>query len=347
MYKKISISAVLLIAFSTSIVAEAESKYVFEAGDKSLKVWLLPKEAPHPVDNQPTADRVELGKKLFFDPRLSGDQNMSCATCHSPLFGWSDGLSTAKGNKSAVLGRASPTIVNSAYEKIFMWDGRKASLEDQAMGPMQAAAEMNMNIPSLIKFLNTNPEYLAAFQKAYPNEGINETTLSKAITSFERTVISNNSPFDRWVKGEKKALSESQVRGFKVFVDPAKGNCEVCHSAPNFTDGGFNNIGLASFGDAHPDVGRFSEKPIKSMKGAFKTPTLRDITLTAPYFHDGSAATLEAVVDHYVKGGEVKTNLSPNLKPLNLTDEEKSDLAAFMRSLTTPAKPFLLPVLPI
>lgn len=336
----------LLTMFFVYSSAGSDSKYVFKAGDSSLKVWLLPKEAPYPSNNQPNVDRVELGKKLFFDPRLSGDQNMSCATCHSPLFGWSDGLSTAKGNKSKVLGRASPTVVNSAFEKIFMWDGRKASLEDQAMGPMQASTEMNMDVPRLIKFLNANPEYSAAFHKAYPQEAIDESTLSKAITSFERTLISNNSPFDRWVKGDKKALNESQIRGFKIFVDPEKGNCEVCHSAPNFTDSGFNNIGLASFGDANPDVGRFSERAIKSMRGAFKTPTLRDITLTAPYFHDGSAATLEAVVDHYVKGGVVKTNLSPNIKPLTLTEDEKRDLVAFLSQLTTPPKPFLLPILP-
>ena len=337
----------IIIAFSLSHLAHAKTDYVFKAGHKSLQHWLLPDQAPYPEDNKPTPARVELGKKLFFDPRLSGDGNMSCATCHSPLFGWSDGLPTARGFKSMVLGRASPVVTNSAFNTLQMWDGRKRSLEEQAIGPMESAVEMNMDLSGAVNMLKMSPTYRADFKKAYPNEPLSLKTLAKALASFERTVISNNSPFDRWVKGDKKAMTQQQVNGFRIFVDPDKGNCAVCHSSPNFSDSGFHNIGLASYGLDNPDMGRYAIKPIRSMKGAFKTPTIRDITLSAPYFHDGSAITLEDVVDHYVKGGEVKTNLAPNMKALNLTAAEKSDLVAFMKALTTPPSPFVLPIIPL
>lgn len=325
--------------------AQADDHYVFEAGHSSLQKWLMP-DVPYPENNKPNAERIELGKMLFFDPRLSGDGNMSCATCHSPLFGWSDGLPTAKGFKSKVLGRASPTVTNSAYNSLQMWDGRKKSLEDQALGPMLSSAEMNVDISMAIKFLKGNATYVYAFEKAYPSHDISNETLAMAIASFERTVISNNSPFDSWIKGDKAAMTAQQVNGFKLFVNPEKANCAVCHSAPNFSDSGFHNIGLASWGQENPDMGRYAIKPIKLMKGAFKTPTLRDITLSAPYFHDGSAITLNDVMDHYEIGGVVKTNLSPNMKKLTLTQKERADLVEFMKALTSPQTPFVLPILP-
>lgn len=334
------IGALLLI-----LVRPVYSGYVFEPGDASLQEWLIG-EVPYPKDNKPTEDRIALGKMLFFDPRLSGDGNMSCATCHSPLFGWSDGLPTAKGFKSIVLGRATPTITNSAFYTLQMWDGRKKSLEDQALGPMLSSAEMNLDIGNAVSFLNENKVYLEAFEKAYQDEGVNEVTLAKALASFERTVISKNSPFDRWVKGDKKAMTKNQVNGFKVFVDPDKGNCAVCHSAPNFSDSGFHNIGLKSYGNENPDMGRYAIKPLNLMKGAFKTPTLRDITLTAPYFHDGSAKDLSEVVDHYMSGGAVKDNLSPNMKKLTLSKQERADLIAFLGVLTSPQVSFELPIIP-
>ena len=343
MFTRITFAA---IALATTSLLHAETEYVYEAGHPSLQEWLLPDEAPYPKGNKPNEARVELGKILFFDPRLSGDGNMSCATCHSPLFGWSDGLPTAKGFKSQVLGRATPVVTNSAFYTLQMWDGRKKSLEDQAIGPMLSSAEMNVDIGSAIRFLNDSPVYVEAFKKAYPGEGVNENTLAKAIASFERTIISNNSPFDQWVKGDKKAMTAQQINGFKLFVNPEKGNCAVCHSAPNFSDSGFHNIGLASWGHENPDMGRYAIKPLRLMKGAFKTPTIRDITLSAPYFHDGSAMTLEDVVTHYNKGGEVQTNLSPNMKTLNLSQSEQADLVEFMKALTTPPQPFTLPVIP-
>lgn len=323
------------------------AQYTFEAGHNSLQEWLLPDTPPYPKNNKPTKDRVELGKILFFDPRIGGDGNMSCATCHNPMLGWSDALPTAKGFKSQTLARATPVITNTGYNSIQMWDGRKKTLEDQAIGPMEASVEMQTNFSALLDLIKNTKGYQTAFEKAYPGEGVNKSTLAKAIASYERTIISNNSPFDQWVKGDKNALNAQQVNGFKLFINPEKGNCAVCHSAPNFTDNGFHNVGLKSWGDENPDMGRYAERPLGLMKGAFKTPTLRDISLSAPYFHDGSSTTLSEVVDHYNKGGIVKTNLSPNMKSLTLSKQEQADIVAFLRSLTSKPKPVSLPTLPL
>ncbi len=322
-------------------------KYTLSPGHASLQEWMLPAVPPYPANNEPTPARVALGKMLFFEPRVSSDNNMSCATCHNPLFGWSDGMPTGKGHKSQVLGRATPTVINTAYNFIQMWDGRKATLEDQATGPMEASVEMNTDFDQLIGLLRNNDAYRAAFEQAYPGEEISADTVARAIASFERTVISNDSPFDRWVRGEANAMTRQQVRGFEVFLDENKGNCVVCHSPPNFTDDGFHNVGLDSWDSKTPDMGRFAHKPIKVLKGAFKTPTLRDVALTAPYFHDGSAVGLMEVVEHYEKGGAVKSNLSPNIKALRLTQRDKVDLVAFMHALTSDHEPFVLPVLPV
>lgn len=337
-------SLILSLTLASGLAVANDEEYVFKAGHPSLQKWLLPDQPPHPADNAPTPLRVELGKKLFFDPRLSGDSTIACSTCHNPVLGWSDALPKGIGFKGADLPRASPTVINTAYNSIQMWDGRKASLEDQAMGPMEATLEMNMDFAKLFNFLKNNKEYAALFESAYPGEGVNAKTVSKAIASYERTIISNNSPFDKWVKGDKNAMTAQQINGFKLFV--GKANCEVCHSAPNFVDDGFHNIGLASWGDKNADVGRFSQKPIRILKGAFKTPTIRDAERTAPYFHDGSASTLMETVEHYNKGGVTKDSLDPNMKPLNLTQQEKEDLVAFMQALTSPFIPVSLPELP-
>lgn len=345
MVKKYVVMILSVLLALTAGVAFADDKPVLKAGDASLAGWILPLP-PSPKDNVSNAARINLGRHLFFDPRLSGEGNMSCATCHHPGLGWSDGLATSKGVKSSVLGRASMTVINSAYSTIMMWDGSKKSLEHQAMGPMESNVEMNMDTGKLFQWLNSTPGYQRLFEAAYPGEGINAGTLSKAMASFQRTVIMNDSPFDRWLVGDKKAMTEQQVRGFGIFLDPAKGNCAVCHSAPNFTDDGFRNIGLAAWGKENPDMGRFAIKPIAKMKGAFKTPHLRGIALTAPYFHDGSAKTLMDVVEHYNKGGVVTTNLDPEMKPLHLSAQDMKDLVAFMNALTGTTPAVTVPTLP-
>jgi cytochrome c peroxidase len=344
------LSAVLLLLAGVAAIVPAWAGKGADAApavkSAAYVQWMLPKQPAYPANNAPTPARVELGKMLFFDPRLSRDGNISCASCHNPSLGWSDGLPTGRGFAGQQLGRASPTIVNTAFNSIHMWDGRKKTLEDQALGPMEAAPEMNTDFDRFFAWLKASSGYKAAFAKAYPGEEIGPDTLRRAIAAFERTIVSRNSPFDRWVAGDSKAMTPAQLRGMLLFNNPDKGNCAVCHAAPNFTDNGFHNLGLASFAGDKPDLGRFEQRKVALMKGAFKTPTLRDVELTAPYFHDGSAKTLMEVVEHYARGGAVHTNLSPNIKPLPLTQQDKEDLVAFMKALTSPAAPVTLPVLP-
>ncbi len=320
--------------------------YVLRAGDPSLTAWRLP-DVPHPADNTPTAERVALGHQLFFDPRLSGDGNMSCASCHNPMFGWSDGLPTARGAKSQVLGRATPTVINTAYNGLQMWDGRKKSLEDQAMGPMEANVEMNADMGKLFAFLKGNAGYREQFAKAYPGEAIDASTVSKAIAAFERTIVSRDAPFDRWLAGKADAMTPDQVRGFALFVDPRKGNCAACHNGPNFTDNGFHNVGLASWGQPNPDMGRYAIRPVGATKGAFKTPTVREAVNTAPYFHDGSARSLEEVMEHYRIGGVAREGISKDIQPLQLNPTEVKQIIAFMEALSTPPQAFPNPALPL
>jgi cytochrome c peroxidase len=297
-----------------------------------------------PEDNVSSPIRIELGKKLYFDPRLSGSNVISCATCHNPALGWSDGLQTSIGHNFQILERNSPTILNTAYNFLQFWDGRRASLEEQATGPIESTAEMNQDLDELIKELTLISGYRELFEKAYPKEGISKITIAKAIASFERTIISKDSNFDKWMSGKQDAISESAKRGFGLFA--GKAQCVVCHSGPNFTDNGFHNIGLKSL-NGKEDNGRFAVVPVKAMKGAFKTPTLRDITLTAPYMHNGIYKTLEEVIEHYDRKGDNKENLSPNMQgPLGLTSEEKKDLVEFLKTLTGKELDVTIPVLP-
>lgn len=295
-------------------------------------------EPPMPKDNVGTPARVELGKTLFFDPRLSGAGALSCASCHEPSLGWADGRKTAIVGAD-VLGRASPTIVNLAYNTQFMWDGRKKDLEDQAIGPHRHLNAADYK--SAVARLAAIPGYQSMFASAYPGEPMVVETVARALAAFQRTVISNDSPFDRWLAGDTTALTPTQYRGFKVFTDPAKGNCAACHNGPNFTDNGFHNVGIKT-----ADAGRFGIRQVAAMKGAFKTPTLREIEMTAPYFHNGAATTLREVVDYYVRGGDDHSNVSANVKPLSLSEPEKDDLVAFLRALTGKQTAVVRPVLP-
>jgi cytochrome c peroxidase len=190
--------------------------------------------------------------------------------------------------------------------------------------------------------LKTIHGYASKFEQAYPGQGISEATVARAIASYERTVLSTESPFDRWRKGDAEAVSESAKRGFELFT--GKANCDICHMGYNFTDNGFHNIGLKDAGAE--DVGRFAQKPLKSMRGAFKTPTLRDIALTGPYMRNGAYVSLMEVVEHYDRGGDDKTNLDINMTPLGLSAAEKADLVAFMESLTGAPRVVRVPVLP-
>lgn len=309
-------------------------------GAMAKKSDYLRPELKIPANNQITPERVALGKALFFDPRLSGSNWISCATCHNPAMGWSDGLPTAIGHNMTVLGRATPTILNAAYNRKQMWDGRFRSLEQQALGPMQADLEMNQDLDELVAELNAIPGYVEMFKAAYGNEGITPDTVAKAIATFERTAISTEAPFDRYIKGDYKAISASAKRGFELFEGKAK--CTACHQGYNFVDDGFHNIGLPD----SKDPGRYKIVKVAVLQGAFKTPTLRDVALTAPYMHNGVYKTLEEVVEHYNEGGKSDGNIDPNMKPLHLTEQEKMDLVAFMKTLTGKRHDITIPALP-
>ena len=240
----------------------------------------------------------------------------------------------------AKLGRHSPTIINAAWGAIFMWDGRLANLEEQALGPIQAAGEMNMPLDKLMERLASISEYKPLFEASFPGVGLKPATLAQAIATYERTVVSEQAPFDNWIEGNEKAISEEAKRGFVLFN--TKAQCSGCHEGWNMTNDSFHDIGLAS-----KDVGRGEFMPgVIKMKHAFKTPGLREITRRAPYMHDGSIATLEKVVEHYDHGGVDRPSRSDLMKPLGLTAQEKSELVAFMKTLTSNLEPTTVPVLP-
>ena len=303
--------------------------------------FLRPAEVPQPDNNRMTSARVELGKMLFFDPRLSGSNWISCGTCHNPTLGWSDGLPTAIGHDMKVLERATPTILNTAYQPLQFWDGRERTLEKQALGPIVSRGEMHQDLDELVEELSALRGYREAFEDAYPGEGVTTKTIAKAIASYERSIVSTDAPFDRWIKGETHAMSKAAKKGFDVFR--GKGRCVLCHGGFNFTDNGFHNLGLKD----NEDPGRYKIRKVKILKGAFKTPTLRDVALTAPYMHNGMYKTLEEVVEHYNRGGDSKDNLDPNMQPLHLSATEKANLVAFLKALTGEPAPVTLPVLPV
>ncbi len=309
--------------------------------DKIKEQYRRPKEIPFPADNPYTAVKAHLGRTLYFDPRLSRAGMQSCASCHNPSFSWGDGLPKGVGDGMKQLGRRSPTILNAAWGQIFMWDGRKESLEDQALGPIQADVEMNLPLDKLIARLEAVPQYRTLFAAAFPDGGkITADRIAKAIATYERTVVSPVAPFDRWIEGDEKAISDSAKRGFALFNGKAK--CSGCHEGWRFTDDSFHDIGLAD-----DDIGRgkFLEDIVK-MQHAFKTPGLRNIVERAPYMHDGSVPDLKAVVMHYNSGGVNRPSRSDKVHPLGLTDAEVDDLVAFMRTLSSEDIPTQLTQLP-
>lgn len=277
----------------------------------------------HPADNPPSPEKIALGKQLYFDPRLSADDTISCASCHDPAKGWSNGEQFATGVGGLKGGRNSPTVINSAYYKLQFWDGRAKTLEDQALGPIQNPIEMKMTLEEVIPKLNKIAGYKEQFQKVFGTD-VTEVGVAKAIAAFERTVLSGDAPYDKFKAGDKTALSEAAQRGMKLFF--GKANCSACHSGPNFSDSAFHNIGLES-----ADEGRFVISKMGGDKGAMKTPTLREIAKSGPYMHNGSLKTLEEVVAHYVKGGNNNPAQDEEIFPLKISKEDEADLVTFMK----------------
>lgn len=280
-----------------------------------------------PSSNPLTEAKIELGKQLYFDPRLSRDNSVSCASCHDPEQGWSNGAAFATGIDGQVGGRSAPTIINSGYSYFQFWDGRAIKLEGQALGPIQNPIEMDLTLDALVKKLNGIEGYRKQFQEVF-GEDVSADGIAKAIASFERTVLSGDAPYDRFKAGDKSALSEAAQRGMDLFFNKAK--CSACHSGPNFSDHAFHNIGVG-MDQKEPDIGRYTVTKIEGDKGRFKTPTLREIARTAPYMHDGSEKTLREVVEYYNKGGVKNAQLDEGIFPLKLTDQEIDDLVTFLK----------------
>jgi cytochrome c peroxidase len=311
---------------------------------KTLDEWkaeyLRPTTIPFPDDNQYTSEKARLGQMLFFDPRLSGANNISCGSCHNPSFSWGDRLALGIGEGTAELGRRTPTILNGAWFEQLMWDGRFDSLEEQALGPMGSEAEMHQDLNEIVDELAAVQGYTSLFNVVFPGEGITIQNIAKAIATYERTIVSGVSPLDLWIAGDEGAISDSAKRGFDLFN--GKANCVACHSTWNFTDGSFHDIGLPG-----EDRGRGANfENVEQLQFAFKTPTLRNAVERGPYMHDGSIPDLRAVVIHYDSGTIHRPSLSEDLVELNLQPAEVDDLVAFLETLSSDDDPVVLPVLP-
>ncbi|HXY52436.1 MAG TPA: cytochrome c peroxidase [Terriglobales bacterium] len=296
---------------------------------------------PIPPDNPPTPETIALGRRLYYDPGLSVDGTVSCATCHEAGLGFTDDKPVSQGVQNRTGTRSAPTVINSAYNQLQFWDGRAPSLEKQAEGPIANPVEMAHTLDGAVKHLQRDAGYRDAFRAAWGTDQITIDMVTKSIASFERTVLSGNSPFDRYYYGgDKKALSLSAQRGLKVFQDPKRGNCAACHAIGKnyalFCDNQFHNIGVgADLQGGFTDAGRYSQTRNDADMGAFKTPTLRNIAQTAPYMHDGSLKTLKDVIDHYIGGGNSNPHLDKEIHVLDfLSGEERADLLEFLNSLT-------------
>ena len=283
-----------------------------------------------PADNAPSEAKIALGKQLYFDPRLSKDETISCASCHDPAKGWSNGAQFATGVGGKLGGRNSPTVINSAFNKFQFWDGRAPTLEHQALGPIQNPIEMTMSLDDVVDRLNKIAGYRQQFQAVFGTD-VTSDGIAKAIAAYERTILSGDAPFDRFAAGEESALSPAAQRGRTLFF--GKANCTACHAGPNFTDHAFHNIGIGWDAEkqAFGDVGREAQSKLVGDRGAFKTPTLREIARSGPYMHDGSLKTLEEVVAHYNRGGIANPWLDEELFPIQLSAQEQADLVTFMR----------------
>lgn len=285
---------------------------------------------PVPKDNPLTEARVRLGRKLFFDPILSGDNTLACVSCHQPAHGFAGAEARPRGIRGQRIARRAPTLFNRAYGKSFFWDGRAASLEEQAPRPIEDSAEMGSSVAEAVERLRANPEYQAQFKAAF-DDGVTAANLAKALASFERVLLRGASRVDRFRrKGEHDALTASERQGLWLYE--SKGRCWRCHGGPNFTDEEFHNTGVG-WGEKPADLGRYAVTKKDADKGRFKTPTLRGVAQTAPYMHDGSLKTLDAVIEFYNKGGTANSNLDPALAPLDLSAEERRDLIAFLQAL--------------
>lgn len=291
---------------------------------------------PWPPANPYSPAKWELGRLLYFDKRLSANGSIACASCHIPAHAFSAPLPVAVGILGRKETRNAPTALNRAYGQLEFWDGRAPSLSQQVAGPTGNDREMTLQhdpavaLQDLVARLRAVPGYVQRFKAVFGKDTWGMPEIEQAIATFERTILSGNSPYDRWKAGDQAAMSPAQLRGFQLYQ---KAKCDGCHKGPNFTDEKFHNLGVG-MNNPNPDWGRFLITNRESDRGAFKTPTLRDVEHTAPYMHDGSQADLAAVVKHYNQGGTPNPWLDQLMLPLNLTAQQSEDLVAFMTALS-------------
>ena len=286
---------------------------------------------PVPEENPLTPEKVALGRVLFFDPILSRDGSLSCASCHDPERAFTDGRPVSVGVFDRVGSRNVPTIVNRAYGESHFWDGRAATLEEQALLPIQHPKELDLGLDEAVVRLRGSTGYTELFQTAF-GRGPEVEGLARALASYLRTILAGGSRVDRYLNSDREALTELEQAGLRVFR--GRGRCTSCHLGPNFTDERSRNTGISWSDGEFLDPGRFAVTGDEEDRGAFKTPTLREIARTAPYMHDGSLATLEEVIDFYDRGGNPNPHLAREIRPLELSAEEKTALRAFLEALS-------------
>lgn len=334
--------AAVLAALLVSIQWQGRAETVAPSREAELRAQFRRPSGgiPYPADNPFSPAKYELGRMLFFEPLLSRSGSRACATCHNPGLSWGDGLPTAMGDLAVALPLRSPTLLNIAWISVLGWYGKFPDLEDVAFGAI-SGAPMSLDEETAKQRLGAIPGYVDAFRAAFGDGTVTRERVERAVATFERTLVSGPAPFDRWVEGDEHAIGEAARRGFALFTGRA--NCSGCHDGWAFTDGSFQDIGVGRDGD----IGRARLFPSSvKLRYAFKVPTLRDVARRAPYMHDGSVPTLEAVIDLYDKGGIDRPSRSPKVRPLGLTSQEKDDLVAFLQTLTSAPEPIPMPILP-
>lgn len=286
-----------------------------------------------PENNKYSQEKYNLGRLLFFESKLSSNNSLSCASCHNSSQNWADNLSTSIGFNNTPLKRNSPTVVNSAYHNSLFWDGRAESLEEQAIQVLLNPREMNSSEKIIQKNLGSDNIYKSLFNSAFGDSKITLERVSKSIATFERNIVTRNkSPFDQFVAGNYNALTDSQIRGMHLFR--IKARCMNCHSGPNFTDNKFHNIGLVMEGTKFEDKGKIEISGKESDYGLFRTPGLRNVMKTAPYFHNGLVLNMNGVMNMYSQGMPFSKNKSKHILPIGIDSSEREDLKSFLDSLS-------------
>jgi cytochrome c peroxidase len=326
-----------------------------DSGVAWTELGIVP-ESPLQLQLEKLKDKIELGKMLFFDPRLSGSAKISCATCHMPELSWTDGREKSMGHDGQLNKRNSPTILNVWFYKNLFWDGRSSSLEDQAFSPISSETEMHSSMADAMMTLRKIKAYKPLFQKAFGSPEISPETLTEALADFERTLMSEKASFDRFLRGDTAALSKSALRGLHLFRTKAR--CMNCHNGPVMSDNSFHNVGTSYYGSKHEDLGRYNVTHRDEDVGKFRTPSLRDVMLTRPWMHNGLFDNMGEIISRYSAGmpqpkskperekDPMFPRTDPLIKELNLTKQERSDLLEFLKSITSPPVKVLAPQLP-